>query len=139
MNKLFAFALPCALTLAACAPTEIETDITAKRGAALYQVNCVACHGVDARGAGTLATDLDPSPPGLRRLTINNGGTFPRDYVAATIDGLSRHSNKTAAMPEFGAGDLGPLFSLEENGRVTPIPADLLALTNYIESIQAER
>ena len=53
-----------------------------------------------------------------------------------TIDGLSRHNQLTAAMPEFGAGDLGPIVQVEEDGLSTPIPADLIALANYLESIQ---
>ena len=54
----------------------------------------------------------------------------------STIDGLSRHFQEDAAMPEFGAGDLGPLVQVGDDKFSTPIPADLIALANYLESIQ---
>jgi hypothetical protein len=61
---------------------------------------------------------------------------FPRDAVMSTIDGYGRAGGSHGAMPEFGAGDLGPLVQVEADGLSTPVPADLLALTNYLESIQ---
>jgi hypothetical protein len=40
-------------------------------------------------------------------------------------------------MPEFGADDLGPLVVVEvEDGIGTPIPADLIALSEYLRSVQ---
>jgi hypothetical protein len=69
-------------------------------------------------------------------LAKNNERVFPRDYVMGVIDGFSRRSHPTTAMPEFGAGDLGPVIQVEEDGISTPIPSDLIALANYLESIQ---
>jgi hypothetical protein len=39
-------------------------------------------------------------------------------------------------MPEFGALDLGPAVIVEDDGIGTPVPATLLALANYLETIQ---
>jgi hypothetical protein len=39
-------------------------------------------------------------------------------------------------MPEFGAGDMGTVVQLEENGLTMPIPANLLAIANYLETLQ---
>ena len=127
------------IALTACAPETMTTDADVTRGAQLYANNCAACHGADARGAGEASLGLGAPPPGLRGLTLANDGVFPRDYVASTIDGLERSKHPTAAMPEFGAGNMGPLVALEEGDHTTPIPANLLALTRYIESVQDPR
>lgn len=130
-----ALALSLGLPLAACAPEPEVTRTDALRGAEVYAANCTACHGTDARGKGPEAAGLDPKPANLRGISARNGGTFPRTQVMSTIDGYTR-GPKAAAMPEFGAGDLGPLVQVETNGISTPIPADLLALTNYLETLQ---
>ena len=124
------------LATAACAPEEQSMRTDAVRGKAIYDARCAQCHGADGAGAGPASLGLGGPPPSLRNLASNNDGVFPREYVMATIDGLSRHNELTAAMPEFGAGYLGPVIQVEENGLSMPIPAELLALANYIESIQ---
>lgn len=124
------------MALAACTPDDqgARTDIL--RGKQLYANNCAACHGLTAAGSGPESLGLGAPPPNLRGLSAANGGVFPRNFVLATIDGLDRHNNPTAAMPEFGAGDLGTIIQIEENGLSTPIPADLLAIANYLETLQ---
>ncbi|CTQ48160.1 c-type cytochrome [Jannaschia donghaensis] len=117
------------LALGACnAADEPRTD--AAHGASLFAQNCAACHGADGAGAGGIGPDLTS-------LSRRNGGDFPRDRVLAQIDGLNRHGDAGAVMPEFGAGDLGPAIIVEEHdGLGTPIPSDLIALTEYLRTIQ---
>ncbi len=117
------------LALAAC------VEDSPPNGAMLFAENCAACHGANAQG-GSLDVTLTTVPPDLTRIAARNGGVFPRNRVASTIDGLNRDSHFSAAMPEFGAGDLGPLVMIDEGGTPVPIPADLLALTDYLQSIQ---
>lgn len=120
-----------ALTLAACVK-EPET------GPGLYQAECAACHGADARGNGPMARGLDTVPPDLTRIAARNGGVFPRDRVMSTIDGLQRDAHFSLAMPEFGAGDMGATVIVEENGLGTPVPTRLLMLTDYLEILQVD-
>jgi hypothetical protein len=54
----------------------------------------------------------------------------------AQIDGLGRHGDPDAVMPEFGAEDMGDTVIVEHEGLGTPVPADLLALTEYLRTIQ---
>ena len=124
------------LTLAACVETHEENRVDAIRGKQLFSENCAVCHGPNAEGAGDASLGLGTPPPGLRQLSQRNGGVFPRDYVMGTIDGLERHETLDAAMPEFGAGNLGPLIQVEEDGHTVPTPAKLLALAAYLETIQ---
>lgn len=124
-------ALIALLTLAACVQ-EQPAD-----GRMLFMDNCAACHGADAMGDGELGAELTVMPPDLTRLAARNGGVFPRDYVMSTIDGYSRGSHFSAAMPEFGAGGLGPVVVVEDaQGHGIPVPANLIALADYLETVQ---
>ncbi|TFL19372.1 c-type cytochrome [Jannaschia formosa] len=120
-------ALPLILLLAACQPggppTEAQVDAT--RGAALFAQDCAECHGAD--GTGGVGPDLT----GLGR-----GDAFPLMRVMAQIDGLGRHGDPDAVMPEFGARGMGDTVIVEHEGLGTPVPADLLALATYLRTIQ---
>lgn len=105
-------------------------------GRAAYLDNCASCHGPDATGDGPAARAIGVVAPDLTGLAARNGGTFPRDQVMSIIDGLSRDPHFSTAMPEFGAGDLGEVVIVEEDGLGTPVPMTLLLLTDYLESIQ---
>jgi mono/diheme cytochrome c family protein len=98
--------------------------------------NCASCHGADAKGGGPAGRDLATAPPDLTMIAARNGGIFPTDRVMSTIDGLDRDAHFSAAMPEFGAGDLGETVIVENDGLGTPVPMKLLVLTQYLESIQ---
>jgi mono/diheme cytochrome c family protein len=117
------------LLLAACTPQAstlpTEADISPERGLALFQQDCAACHG--AEGMGGSGPDLT----GLGR-----GDAFPTMRVMAQIDGLGRHGDPDAVMPEFGAAGLGDTVIVERDGLGMPVPADLLALTEYLRTLQ---
>lgn len=108
-------------------------------GAREFAENCASCHGATGQGNGPLAAGLNPPPANLTTLSARNGGTFPYDRVMGTIDGFHRGERIASAMPEFGAGDLGPTVIVEfEPGVGTPVPSRLLALTEYLLTIQEE-
>lgn len=130
MRVLFLLA-PGVLALAACAPE------SAPDGHMLFAENCASCHGSDAKGHGPLADGLDVALPDLTTLSARNRGVFPRDHVMSTIDGYSRGQHGAQVMPEFGEGDLGPTVIIEDgDGNGIPVPVNLLALAQYLESIQ---
>lgn len=123
------FIILAALGMAACVEEPVD-------GRTAYLADCAGCHGADARGGGADARALSVVAPDLTQIAARNGGTFPRDRVMSTIDGLNRSSHFSTAMPEFGAGDMGETIIVEEDGLGMPVPARLLALTDYLESIQ---
>jgi mono/diheme cytochrome c family protein len=126
-------ALLAPLALMACVPSEPE----AVSGRNAFLENCAACHGTDARGAGPSAAGLDPAPSDLTRIAARNGGTFPRDRVMTIIDGYRRGAHFSGAMPVFGDTGLGDTVIVENpDGTGTPVPETLLALADYLESIQ---
>lgn len=113
------------IVAAGCTPQTVD-------GRKEFVENCAACHGRTGVGDGPMAANLIREPSNLTTLAERNNGVFPRDYVMSTIDGLNRDPHFSGAMPEFGEGDMGAQVMV---GR-TPVPAKLLALTNYLESIQ---
>lgn len=108
-------------------------------GAMLFSENCAVCHGIKGQGDGQFADDLLKPPSDLTGLSARNGGDFPRDYVISTIDGYSRGDHFSGAMPEFGEMLAGDDVLMETGeGTVTPTPRALLALADYLETIQVE-
>ncbi len=128
MKKLSIIA---ALALGACIDVPAQDN-----GQRAFMDNCASCHGFDAKGTGEMANVLIKMPPDLTTLTQRYNGTFPTDYVMSTIDGLSRAPHFSGAMPEFGAGGMGDTVIVEKDGLGTPVPSELLALTEYLESVQ---
>ncbi|MBY4892245.1 cytochrome c [Rhodobacteraceae bacterium N5(2021)] len=123
------------LLAAGCTPV-LDDRVSAANGASLFAENCAACHGPQGRGYDGPSRDWTP-PPDLSLLSQRNGGVFPEIATLATIYGSVGHIDPERTMPEFGAGDLGPTVVVEvEEGVGTPIPADLVALAEYLRTIQ---
>jgi mono/diheme cytochrome c family protein len=131
MNRTGIIALLAIIPLSACVE---EAEISPQ---AAFMDNCAVCHGMDGTGNGPAAAGLDPRPADLTGLSARNGGVFPRNYVMTTIDGYVRGTHFSDQMPIFGDGDLGPTVIVENpDGTGTPVPARLLALTDFLETIQ---
>jgi mono/diheme cytochrome c family protein len=130
--KMTACAICAGLALAACAP---ERQVT---GRALFDQYCVSCHGTEARGDGPAAAGLGKRPADLTGISARNGGTFPMVRVMSVIDGYTRRGDRTSVMPELGAAlQEGPLVMLETgDGTSTPTPGNLVALAEYLRSLQ---
>ncbi len=113
--------------------TAVEAQLD--QGRRLYTENCVACHGVEARGDGVVAAALKGAVPDLTRLAQDNGGRFPRDRVYRVIDGrLDVAAHGTRLMPvwgsEFWLGD-----GADERAEITAAEK-LHALVAYLKSLQ---
>lgn len=132
--KLFLCAMlgAVAVGLVACAPDGRVT------GRALFDQYCVSCHGAEGRGDGPAAATLDNVPADLTRISARNGGSFPMVRVMSVIDGYTRRGDRSSVMPELGVAlQEGPLVMVETaDGISTPTPANLVALAEYLRSIQ---
>lgn len=109
-------------------------------GQALFVENCAVCHGADGTGNGEMARAMQTPPANLTLIAVRNNDVFPRSKVLSTIDGYAKSDIDSPGMPEFGAllqGDLVPLDT--GDGILTPTPRKMVALLEYLESIQATR
>jgi mono/diheme cytochrome c family protein len=89
-----------AMLIAASAAAQPMTEL----GRLEYQSYCETCHGAQGRGDGPFAQYLKLPVPDLTGLARRQGGTFPADMVARTIDGrdaLKGHGARQ--MPIWGA------------------------------------
>lgn len=123
--------------LGGCTPS-LQERVSTANGAELFTENCAGCHGAEARGYDGPSVEWPTrAPPDLTLLAERNGGTFPDIRTLATIYGSVGHTNPDRTMPEFGAGDLGPMVIVELNDGIgTPVPADLIALSEFLQSVQ---
>ena len=131
-------AIGSALALSAC--TETDTMPGAEDGRALFMENCAVCHGASGKGDGEMARGMARAPADLTLLALRDGGSFPKAKVMSTVDGYARSDLAGPGMPEFGAllmGDLVPFDS--GDGIQTPTPRKLVALVEYLETIQQAR
>lgn len=123
-----------ALFIAACAPEEMPQ---ATEGRDLFVANCAVCHGIDGHGNGPMASEMDPLPSDLTLIAARNGGDLPVAEILSKIDGYAQGGITGPSMPQFGdlfRGDLVPLDT--GDGVLTPTPRKLVALVEYLETIQ---
>ena len=121
-----------AALLAACAPRP------EKVGDGLFNDYCTSCHGTSGQGDGPAAKDLDRTVPDLTLISERNAGSFPTSRVMTVIDGYTRAREGKVTMPEFGIElQAGPLVLYDSgDGLPTPTPSKLVALAEYLKTIQ---
>lgn len=100
-------------------------------GSATFALYCATCHGSSAKGDGPLASSMTRKPANLTEIAKRNGGTFPSDLVARTIDGRN--------LPKgHGGGEMpvwGPAFA-RSTADANSTEERIRRLVAYLESIQ---
>jgi mono/diheme cytochrome c family protein len=123
-------AVAAAAGLAGCMP---EPEVS---GRADFLALCASCHGADGTGGGAAAAGLGKAPADLTRIAARNGGTFDYAAVMSRIDGYTR-DDSGQVMPDFGALLEGETVLVDlGDGVMTPTPARLFGLAQYLASIQ---
>ena len=127
------FALGCAF--------QSSADVTPPaNGAALFAERCSRCHGVDGKGGGPGAADLKTQPSDLTRIAARRGGVWPMLEIMSIIDGYTRSTTPREDMPVIAELSKGPMVDFDTgNALLTPTPARLIALADYLESIQSPK
>lgn len=96
-------------------------------GHALYLVQCMPCHGADARGAGLTATAVKKPVPDLTRIAERDG-TFVPVHVMTHVSG-ERASDPDRAMLRFHRAFL-------TRGSEASAAISVYCLMRYLEAIQ---
>lgn len=97
-----------------------------------YVFYCAPCHGRSGKGDGPVAVSLRARPADLTTLAERNGGTFPRERIAAYITGIGRPipAHGTSEMPVWG-----PAFrALDATDRRAAVRVS--AIVDHLESLQ---
>jgi mono/diheme cytochrome c family protein len=110
-----------------------------RSGASYYTEYCAACHGAGGKGDGPSAAGLSARPADLTRLSAANGGRFPLVRVMAKVYGYAEgQGGGGGAMPAFGPLFEGDTVLIETApGVMTPTPAPLVAVAEYVRGLQA--
>lgn len=117
--------------IAACAP-----EAPTATGRNDFKALCVDCHGSAGLGDGPLAGGLDPRPVDVTRIAALNGGVYPGNRVMSHIYGYTMGRSETP-MPSFGDLLEGRTVMYDSgDGLETPTPWRLVALNEYLKSIQ---
>jgi mono/diheme cytochrome c family protein len=140
--RLAILAVSIGVGFVASAQTPLKTGPKANiaAGRELFHQHCSVCHGVDAKGNGSMydPESAEPSrrvpPADLTALSERNAGKFPADRVRDAI--YSKGSIPAHGTPNMPAwGDV--FYSLKSNPK--RLEERVRDLTAYIESIQATK
>ena len=122
-----------------CTP-KTAPDVNPADGARLFAANCAVCHGTDGKGRGSSAPALTTPPPDLTQIAARRDGVWPMLEVMSIIDGYTKQTTPRTDMPIIAELTEGSRVDFDTgNGQIKTVPVRLIALTNYLESIQSPR
>ena len=139
MRVIAIVAMGAAGLLGACVTAPVDHRSVAElSGVEMYERLCASCHGVDARGDGPVAPLIKTGVPDLTRIARRNGGAFPTQQVARTIDGrFDRPAHGPRDMPVWG-WNFYQSDQLDDTTERARVDAMIKRLVEYLRSIQAE-
>jgi mono/diheme cytochrome c family protein len=104
-----------------------------------FDNHCAPCHGLNGKGHGPELNVLpDIHPSDLTKISLKNGGVFPRQEVEDMVDGRKTiPSHKRFDMPFWGVNfqEEGKEFTPESEAKAK---ARIDALVAYVESFQRQ-
>ncbi len=120
-------------------PPASGTGLSVGLGAGDFRTYCAACHGVEAKGDGTVAEFLTIAAADLTQLKKKNNGIFPRERISAVIDGREQvkvHGPRD--MPVWGDWFRTEAATADStpDEREATVAARIKALVDYIETLQ---
>lgn len=104
-------------------------------GERLFVRHCAVCHGRSGTGDGPFAGILSVPSADLTRIAARRDGSFPRDEIAAYVDGrFVPPAHGTREMPIWGRWLGQPLTPDTTPDEV--VRGEILALLTYLETLQ---
>ncbi len=104
-------------------------------GERLFVRHCAVCHGRSGAGDGPFAGILSVPSADLTRIAARRDGVFPRDEIAAYVDGrFVPPAHGTREMPIWGRWLGQPLTPDTTSDEA--VRGEILALLTYVETLQ---
>lgn len=120
--------------------TDASSESQDTDGRTVYVEYCAACHGIEGRGDGPSSDGLATKPADLTRIAARRDGVWPMLEVMSIVDGYTGLTNPRENMPVIADIIAGPMVDFDPgNGLITQVPARLIAVVEYLESIQSPR
>lgn len=117
------------------AAEEAAPSPLAAAGERLFVRHCAVCHGRSGAGDGPFAGILSVPSADLTRIAARRDGSFPRDEIAAFVDGrFVPPAHGTREMPIWGRW-LGQPLTPDTTSDET-IRGEILAILTYLETLQ---
>jgi mono/diheme cytochrome c family protein len=105
-----------------------------------FKTRCAACHGMNAKGNGSYAFNLEVAPPNLTLLAKKNAGVFPADRIIDVIDGRAEiASHGSREMPIWGKRytvSAAEHFTGSPYDQEAAVRGRVLILVDYLRRIQ---
>jgi mono/diheme cytochrome c family protein len=95
----------------AAKPTVVVTAAMLERGAGIYKLNCVPCHGAGGRGDGPAAANLDPKPRNHTDRTVMDKLSDAEIARTIRLGGLPKGMPQMPSHPHIGDEDLSALVA----------------------------
>lgn len=123
----------CSVTLAWPVIAEESTP----DGRDLFLRFCAKCHGDDARGGRRNTTT--PAPD-MTKIAERRDSVWPMLEIMSIIDGYTKTTEPRAEMPIIQKLTEGVHIEFDTgNGKSVAVPANLIAIVHYLESIQSPK
>jgi len=106
-------------------------------GEALFEENCVGCHGNSGRGYGPLAAGLATDPADLTQIAARRAGVWPMLEVMSIIDGYSRNTLPREDMPVFENFLDNEMVEFDTgNGASILVPEKMIDIVEFLLTLQ---
>ena len=115
-----------------------ETKDAISMGHKEYERTCSLCHGIDAKGHGAYAFELNKAPVNLTQIKRDNNNTFPFSKLYRIIDGREDiTSHGTRMMPIWGQRfNSESWIDTNQLNSETLVRGRIFELLLYLETIQ---
>ena len=106
-------------------------------GEALFEENCVACHGISGRGDGPSAAGLATDPADLTQIAARRAKVWPMLEIMSIIDGYSRNTLPREDMPVFENFLDNEMMEFDTgNGASILVPEKMIDIVEYLLTLQ---
>lgn len=128
---------PVLLICSAVLASPVVAEQTTPDGSRLFLRFCASCHAENARGGEGGTTT--PAPD-LTKIAERRGSVWPVLEVMSIIDGYTKKTEPRPEMPVIPELTEGVKIAFDTgNGTTIAVPANLVAVAQYLESLQSPR